>query len=157
MLIAYTDGSCKGNGKEFSEGGFGVVIVDENDNIIHQFQNFEKNTTNNIQELKAILWTMTKFGKNDPPLFVYSDSAYAVNTLTNWMYGWEQNGWVKGDGKRPENVGIIKAYRTLEKLGHKIVLLKCSGHSGDKWNEYADKLATGKIIIENKKEEENAD
>ena len=52
-------------------------------------------------------------------------------------------------------MGIIKAYRTLEKLGYKIVLLKCSGHSGNKWNEYADQLATGKIIIE-KKEEENA-
>ena len=108
----------------------------------------------NREELKAILWVMTRFGKIDPPLFVYSDSAYCVNTLTNWMYGWEQNGWVKSDGKRPENVGIIKAYRTLEKLGHKIVLLKCSGHNGVKWNEYADQLATGKIIIE-KKEEEN--
>ena len=30
----YTDGACSGNGSSSSKGGYGVVEVDENDNIL---------------------------------------------------------------------------------------------------------------------------
>lgn len=146
MVVAYTDGSCLANGKTNSRGGFGVVIV-ENDLILDQYQHFEENTTNNAQELKAILWVLLNYGKRWPGILVYSDSAYCVNTLTQWMYNWARNGWLKSDNKSPENLDLIKTYYDLEKRGFKITLEKIKGHAGNRWNEMADQLATGKIIL----------
>ena len=146
MITIYSDGSCRGNGREDSQGGFGVVILDENENLIKAYQHFESNTTNNIQELKAILWAMVNYGL-EPETTVYSDSAYCVNTLTDWMYRWKANGWIKRDGHIPENLNLIKAYDELESNGYKINLKKVVGHSNNKWNDMADALATGKIFV----------
>lgn len=87
---------------------------------------------------------MINYGKTSPPLTVYSDSAYCVNSLTKWMYGWAANGWLKSDNKPPENLELIKTYYDLEKQGYKINLQRIAGHAGHKWNEFADALATGR-------------
>ena len=34
MITIYVDGACSGNGKENSKGGFGVVIVDKDNDIV---------------------------------------------------------------------------------------------------------------------------
>lgn len=93
-------------------------------------------------ELKAILYAMVHFGQKDAT--VISDSAYAVNTFSSWMYSWASKGWIKSDKKTPENLEIIKAYYELELQGYKIKLEKTKGHSDDVWNNLADRLATGK-------------
>lgn len=90
---------------------------------------------------------MLNYGKSMPGILVYSDSAYCVNTFTKWMYGWERNNWLKSDNKPPENLELIQAYYKLEQQGFKINLQKIKGHAGNKWNELADQLATGKIIL----------
>lgn len=58
-MIIYTDGSAHPNP---GPGGFGVVIYDNN-NLINCYQHFEENTTNNRQEIKAILYAFLKYGK----------------------------------------------------------------------------------------------
>lgn len=146
MIVIYTDGSCRGNGKSNSSGGYGVVVTDGENNLINAYQHQEDNTTNNAQELKAILYAMLNYGKM-PDVVVCSDSAYCVNTLTNWMYNWANNNWLKGDGRPPENLELIQTYYELENKGFKIKLTKVPGHSGIKWNELADALATGKIYV----------
>ena len=97
-MICYTDGSCLGNP---GPGGFGVVVLDDNENPITYHAERFNNTTNNRMELSAILWAFLKYGKpaatGKNPLIVYSDSAYCVNTLTNWMFSWEKRGWLKSD------------------------------------------------------------
>lgn len=143
-MIVYTDGSCQGNGKTHNTGGYGVVVYKDN-KIIDAHSNREENTTNNIQELKAILWTMIHYGQKTETPIVYTDSNYAFNTLTSWMYNWQKSGWLKSDKKPPENLDLIQAYYYLVKTGYRIDLRKVSGHSGIKGNELADKLATGKI------------
>lgn len=152
MIIVYTDGSCRGNGKASNTGGYGVVALQSRDGnedeaeIIECYSKSSLDTTNNREELKAILYTMIKYGAKDNNIpQVYSDSAYAVNTLTNWMFGWQKNGWIKSDKKTPENLDLIQAYYNLYKKGHRIDLKKVKGHSGQKWNEIADKLATGEL------------
>lgn len=99
--------------------------------------------TNNEMELSAIVYVLRKYGLQQPAPIVYSDSAYCVNTLTNWMYGWAERGWRKSDKKIPENLELIKNYYELENQGYKIDLRLCKGHDGNVWNELADKLATG--------------
>lgn len=139
----YTDGSSLGNP---GPGGFGVVVLDDEENLILTHKERTENTTNNREELKAILWAMIQYGKpaaagNDPPV-VYSDSSYCVNTLTSWMFSWEKRGWLKSDNKTPENLDLIKPFFECYQRGYRINLKKVKGHAGDKWNELADKLAT---------------
>jgi ribonuclease HI len=136
----YVDGSCRGNGKSTAEGGFGVVGI-ENNTICIAYAKHNIQTTNNREELRAILYVLLNYGKLNP--IVYSDSAYAVNTFTTWMYNWQRNGWLKGDNKPPENLDLIQAYWDLLKTGRRIQLRKTQGHSGILGNELADQLATG--------------
>ena len=62
-MIIYTDGSCR---KNPGPGGFGVVVLDDDEYIIEKYSHFEESTTNNQQELKAILYAMIKYGKEKP-------------------------------------------------------------------------------------------
>lgn len=139
MTTFYTDGSAHPNP---GPGGFGVVELDDNENIIQTYAEYSENTTNNAEELKAILWVMENYGKNNPT--VYSDSSYAVNTYTKWGFSWKRNNWIKSDNKIPENLNIIKKYFDLYEQGYRINLICIRGHNGIKGNEIADLLATGK-------------
>jgi ribonuclease HI len=142
-MIIYTDGSAHPNP---GPGGFGVVILDNDENLIYNYsKQTEEETTNNREELKAILYAMLKHGSKNKPPTVYSDSAYCVNTFTNWMFSWQKNGWIKSTGGTPENLDLIQSYYEWYEKGFRINLQKIKGHAGHEWNEMADKLATGKI------------
>lgn len=142
-MIIYTDGSAKINP---GPGGFGVVVLDDNENLILTHNEKSNYTTNNREELKAILWAFLKYGEpaaaGNPPI-VRSDSAYCVNTFTSWMFSWEQKGWKKSDNTKPENLDLIIPFFNYWQKGYRIDLQKVRGHANDKWNNLADKLATG--------------
>ena len=153
-LEIYTDGACITNG-DWS-GGYGMVVMDNNE-IVHAERKAISETTNNREELKAILYAMLNYGVNtnkyelsqiEPPI-VYSDSAYCVNTFNQWMFSWAKNGWLKSDNKIPENMDLIQAYYDWYQKGYRIDLRKVKGHAGHKWNEMADKLATGVLKGDN--------
>ena len=151
-MVYYTDGSCNGNGKITNVGGFAVVEVNDDGTIRGAYAKRCANTTNNREELKAILRVMLTCGvKTDewaqPPV-VYSDSAYCVQTFNEWMFNWARNGWIKSDKKEPENLDLIKAYYDHYMKGYRIDLKKVKGHAGNKYNELADKLATGVLTAE---------
>ena len=157
-MVIYTDGSCCGNGKAINSGGFGVIVLDNNEKLLYNYNKSCENTTNNREELKAILYSFLNYGVNiNNPLLgfdtveipiVYSDSNYCVQTFNEWMFNWARNGWIKSDKKQPENLDLIQAYYDWYQEGYRIYLRKIKGHSGNKWNEIADQLATGKITPE---------
>ena len=149
-MIYYTDGACSKNGTAQATGGFGVVEIDNDDNLIWQFQDSKSPTTNNEMELMAILTALKHISskiENNTFLkpVIYSDSAYCVNLINSWMYSWEKNGWKRPKNQEVKNLEIIKQ---IYELAHLADIRKVSGHSGVKWNEYVDSLATGKIKIE---------
>ena len=140
----YTDGSAHPTNP--GPGGLGIVICDDNDNIMITIsKHFDTIITNNQMELLALLIVLKLYGdKNEIPT-VYTDSSYALNTYTNWMFGWANRGWIKSDNKVPENLNIIKEYYNLVNKGYKINLQKVKAHVGHEANELADKLARGII------------
>ena len=144
-MIIYTDGSTRPCNP--GPGGFGVVVLDDNENLIFTYSEHEDYTTNNRQELKAILWAFLKYGCADGPYenipIIYTDSAYCMNTFTSWMFNWADNGWVKADGKTPENLDLIQPFYKHWQNGYRVKIKKVKGHSKNKWNEMADKLAAG--------------
>ena len=122
MIDIYTDGACIGNP---GPGGWGVVILQENDNFF--LSGGEKNTTNNRMEITAVIEGLKNVDSKD--LTVYSDSTYVINTITK---GWKKN----------KNQDL---WEILEKLvSEKNVKWEwVKGHSGNEFNEKADKLAYG--------------
>ena len=137
-MIYYTDGSAHPNP---GPGGFGVVLVDDEKNKVYTFSKGCDQTTNNAEEMKAIIWAVCDAILRGEPAEIYSDSSYAINTFTKWYPKWKSNGWVKSDNKVPENLDLVKAYDELS-TKTKITFHHIPGHSGIKYNEMADRLAT---------------
>ena len=97
----YTDGGCSGNP---GPGGYGVVCLDGKD-ILYAISYQEEFTTNNRMELKAIINVFEKFkDREDLKITLYSDSAYCVNMLNDWIWKWALNDWCNSKGKEVENM-----------------------------------------------------
>ncbi len=150
MLHIYIDGSCRGNGKKDSQGGFGIVIFDDNRNLIDAYCEQFDNVTNNQMELKAFLKTFellnTKY-KNQQ-VTIYSDSAYCINILTSWIYSWSKNNWKNSKNETIKNLDIILSlyeYYNINFFINQIYIIKVDGHKGIIGNELADALATADV------------
>ena len=141
-MIIYTDGSCQGNP---GPGGFGVVVYEDDKNLYTTHAQYCENTTNNREEIKAILYVMRNYGCGAARPLVYSDSAYCVNMFNEWIFSWERNGWKRSKNQEILNLDLIKEYWDLYQQGYRIDLRKIKGHVGHEGNELADALATGKI------------
>lgn len=158
MIVIYTDGSTLKNGAKDAVGGFGVVVCEAtniNDEgtytIVNAHQESCIGTTNNREEMKAILWALSNYGKDgfERPI-VYTDSSYCERSFNEWIRSWKDNGWKRAKNKPLENTDLIKEYDRLTTQERKhIDLRKCPGHSGIRWNELADGLATGRLSVEN--------
>ena len=57
VIRIYTDGACEGNQFKHNFGGWGAVILD-NDNVLHKISGSKKDTTNNRMELLAVIRAM---------------------------------------------------------------------------------------------------
>jgi ribonuclease HI len=138
-IIIYSDGGARGNGKDNNVGGWGAVLEYKG----HRKEIFggERNTTNNIQELKGAINALLALKTTHIPVRLHCDSAYVVNGITSWVSGWKKNGWKKSDGKTIENLELWKELDRLVSLQDDIKFIKVRGHSGVPLNEKADELA----------------
>ena len=154
MIYIYTDGSSKGNP---GPGGFGVVALKDN-TIKYSYREQNENTTNNREELKAILHafylSQTKFKETD--CIICTDSSYCYNICNDWIFSWAKNNWKNSKKKTVENLDLIQQlYNYLNIDFFNCQVIKVNGHQGDIGNELADALATlnnkkyEKIIREN--------
>lgn len=149
-LVIYTDGACSGNP---GIGNWGLVAVDsETDEVIAAKVGIQKQlTTNNEMELTAIIIALKEYGVDQDEFqypVVYVDSNYAYRTLTEWYHSWKRNGWKRPKNQPVANLELIQEYDALWESGKRIELRWVRGHNGNRWNEVADRLATGKLIPE---------
>ena len=164
MIFFYTDGSCR---KNPGPGGFGVLgFYDENTNVIKfKYSEVCDSTTNNREELKAILKAFETIEKEHiNEATIYSDSAYCVNMLNDWIFNWARNDWKNSKKQTVENIDLVKPlYNYVTKNYFNCQVMKVKGHHGNVYNELADALATSnfnkfaKIVNENGLEEKYID
>ena len=129
--IIYTDGSCINK-----KGGFAVVDV-HNNNI--KYGPVPDNVcTNNIAELYAIYQAL--IDKIGCKITLYTDSNYSLSCLTKWANDWQKNGWKTSNNKDVANKKLIEDILHLIKLNN-VSIFHVYGHSGNKYNEIADKYA----------------
>ena len=145
-MKVYVDGSCLGNGTISSSGGYGVVIFDDNDKYITHYSHHEMNTTNNIQELKSLIYSFILALKNpNEEVIIYSDSAYGIQVFESWAKNWERQGWRKADKQPIKNLELIQeGYKIYTQLKN-IKIVKVKGHNDVLGNEMADALATNNL------------
>ena len=137
--MVFTDGACSGNP---GPGGWGAIILDEKENQIN-LSGREQSTTNNRMELIAPIMALKKI-KSNSIIIIYTDSIYLKNGITLWIKNWEKNGWKSANKKPVKNKDL---WVVLSKLTEKqsISWKWVKAHSGNKFNELADKLATEAI------------
>ena len=135
----WCDGGVRGNGKEENIGGWGAVL--EYKGHVKELYEGERNTTNNIQELKGAINALQALKSTNIPVRVHCDSAYVVNGISQWVKGWKKRGWRKSDNKVIENLELWKELDRLVNLQEDIQFIKVRGHSGVILNEKADELA----------------
>ena len=132
----FTDGSANPNP---GPGGWGMVWVAKGE-VISQSHGHEAHTTNNRMELTALIEAYRALPE-DAEVTVHSDSSLCIDTITKWAPSWERKGW-KRKGDPLKNLDLVKKLLALYRAHPKCRLVWIAAHSGDRWNEYADSLAT---------------
>lgn len=133
----FTDGSSEGNP---GPGGWGAVLVVDGQ-VVAQDYGSEAHTTNNRMELTAMIAGLEML-PSDTPTDVYTDSQLVVSILTEWARGWESRGWKKKSSGPIANLELVQRAYSLVKSKPNAHIRWISAHSGNRWNEYADSLAT---------------
>ena len=149
-IKVWTDGSCYGNGKIISFGGYGVYYG-ENDLRNKSVPILMDRSTNNIAELMAILNVLENHqvdldkGKK---LEIVTDSEYSLKAFTTRGQKYERNMW---QGKIANKELIRKGYEFIKKYRDKISIQHVFSHTGLKdensvGNEAVDDFAKQGMI-----------
>lgn len=134
----FTDGASKGNP---GPGGWGAVISAAGK--ISEVGGGEKETTNNRMELVAVIESLRNLyvllgGKSE--VVVFSDSAYVINGITKWIFGWEKNNWQNSKKEPVANADLWQGLKK-ETAGKNISWRQVPGHSDVAGNERANDIA----------------
>ncbi|KAG0262960.1 hypothetical protein DFQ27_002027 [Actinomortierella ambigua] len=146
-IIAYTDGSSRGNGQEGCQAGIGVFFgVNDPRNVSERLP--VAPDTNQRAELMAALRAIQVCGNETKPLEIRSDSHYTIQVASTWGPNWVKNGWRKSDGSPVMNRDIIEPLMsTIEKRKGPIKWVYVQAHVGHFGNEMADRLANAGAIM----------
>jgi len=134
----YTDGGCDPNP---GPGGWGAVLRFVDHEWVVSGNHPE--TTNNRMELQAAAAALAILKETLGRCCVdlYTDSKYLRQGITEWIAGWERNGW-RTAGKQPvKNQDLWQRLRELTQA-HDVHWHWLKGHQGHPLNERADWLAT---------------
>jgi ribonuclease HI len=132
----FTDGAASPNP---GPGGWGAVFVRDGQ-IVGEAHGQDPDTTNNRMELTALIAGFELVPDGEAAT-VWSDSQLCVNTINQWAAQWEKRGWKRNSGDI-KNLELVKRLYALKRAKPKLELKWIRAHSGFRWNEYADSLAT---------------
>ena len=142
-VVAYTDGGCRGNGKQDALGGYGIVLqYSDEKNVVHTKEICKafKGVTNNQMELQAVIDCL-KALREPCDVVLMTDSKYVCNAINEkWIDGWIRRGWVNSSNqpvKNKEQWQELIPYLNM----HKVRFFWVKGHASNEGNNRADQLA----------------
>jgi ribonuclease HI len=136
-VVVYTDGACRGNP---GPGGWAWAIPGG-----RYASGAEAHTTNQRMEMTAVLEALRALVPDRPEsIDVVSDSTYVVKCFTDrWWEGWQRRGWTNSQRKPVANRDLWEPLLALALAPDVPVTFRwVKGHSGDRWNDRVDELAT---------------
>lgn len=108
-------------------------------------------TTNNRMEMLAVINSLyfyqtflnfisqkysSKYSTGQTTLF--TDSMYVKDGIEKWIHGWEKNNWKTAQKKPVKNQDL---WQKISMYNRNIHWQWVQGHSGNKWNDEADKIS----------------
>lgn len=142
MVEIYVDGASSPQ-KEHRCGGWGMVVIDGDENVLAEDSGGIPNTTNQVMELFAGIAAVRYVIEHDlTDCTIVSDSEYVVKGINERMANWKRNSWRTNAKKPVKNLAFWQhLYRLWNSIETKPEVKWVRGHDGNKWNEVADKLA----------------
>ncbi len=139
-LIIFTDGSSLGNP---GPGGWGALLAYPKLDELIELGGTKLTTTNNEMELTAIVSALSYAVNSSTHIHLYTDSQYAINGVTKWMYGWAHNGWKTKSGEDVKNKELFQSLYSLigDRGKDNITWHHVRGHVGVPANERVDDIA----------------
>lgn len=125
-MVFNVDGGCRRNGRSDSIGAAACCFQRPYGNRYtyktRVLDDYPVPPTNQRAEITAIImaleWALERFDELDgyPSLRVTikSDSRYAVECMSNWIYTWVQNGWLNSRGREVVNRDLIERASDLD-------------------------------------------
>lgn len=135
-VTIFTDGACSGNP---GPGGWGCVVIDDNDHC-YSLSGGAAATTNNRMEMLAVIAALESLPYAST-VVVHTDSKYVINGITMWVDGWIARGWRTASGQDVKNADMWKRMLSSVQRHHQVQWRWVKGHSGNPLNERADQLA----------------
>jgi len=129
----YTDGSSIGNP---GPGGFGVIMVLENNVYKKEVSQGFSLTTNNRMELLAVIVALENIKIINSNVEVFTDSKYVSDAVEKkWVFEWE-----KLNFKKKKNPDLWKRFLIIYRK-HNVTFTWIKGHNNHPENERCDYMA----------------
>ena len=138
MVEIFTDGACSGNP---GPGGYGAILKHNRNE--KEISGFVPQTTNNRMEMMAVIEALRQL-KRPCKIDIFTDSAYVLKGMTEWMPGWIRKNWVNSKKKPVLNRDLWQELLRLSQP-HKIEWHWVKGHNGHPENERCDELARNAV------------
>jgi ribonuclease HI len=116
-VVVSVDGACSGNGKPWAKGGYGVYFGPNSEyNVSNPLKEHQPQTSQRA-ELTACLVALNQieriasnytFIPQSGVFIIVTDSAYLVDSLTNYIYKWNDNGFVAASGREVVNRDLFE-------------------------------------------------
>ncbi|XP_043481635.1 ribonuclease H1-like [Leptopilina heterotoma] len=143
FVNVYTDGACSGNGRTSPKGGIGVFF--EDNHPLNISAPLTGKQTNNLAEIQAATQAVLQAKKAGvSKLRINTDSKYLINSCTEWIPRWKENGWITSSGRPVKNREELQFLENTTK-NLEISWIHVPGHQGHPGNSKADELARSGI------------
>ncbi|KAK8006686.1 hypothetical protein PG991_012983 [Apiospora marii] len=133
-MVFHVDGGCRRNGQDYGVLGAAAAVWKERYSnkyrtlALPYADYFNPEPTNQRAELTAVImaleWALERYGQlNGHPrarVRIHSDSRYAVNCMTTWVYKWSNSGWQNARGCEVANRDLIEQASALDDLVRKL-------------------------------------
>ena len=130
----FCDGACSGNP---GPGGYGTILRCRG--AEKELSGAASETTNNRMELTAAIAGLQQLTR-PCRVTVTTDSQYLVKGMTQWLSGWQRNGW-KNSKKEPVVNRDLWEQLVALTAHHQVNWQWVRGHDGHLENERCDQLA----------------
>lgn len=138
----YTDGGARGNGNEDCVCAWAYHMITPHFPLPQDNAKAGIGATNQRMELIAILQALNAVPVEDRSKFevnLYSDSAYCINTLNDYIHRWVANNWTKSKGEIAHLDAWKQVYSLMTTFTN-LNFIKVKGHSSNTGNNNVDKL-----------------